>query len=516
MVQPVCTEGATPAAPARLLTRVQYDNTVRDLLGDTTAPGQQFPPEPTVLGFENNSDVYQATPLLVEDLMKAAESVAARAMSTGVATLAQCESDVVDSACGDRFIENFGKRAFRRPLTANEAALFKDLLERTAASEGYDRGIELTLQAILQSPQFLYRIDTRISSEPGATKALGPHEIASRLSYFLWGSLPDEELFQAAANDALHSTEQIVEQAQRLLDDPRARGMVADFHRQWLGLDRLNSVVREVGPGMEVTGLGPSLKASLLEFSSFSYWEGGGNVQSLFSSPTYFVDATLAPLFGATADPAQVLTRVDDASVPRAGLLTQPALLALFAHENQSAPILRGAFVRERMMCQPVPPPPPTVNNTPPEPRTTGTTRERFVAHSASEMCSGCHELFDDLGFALENYDHLGRYRTEENGTPLDVTGQLQQTTDPALAGPFNGPLELAAKLAASQQTRDCLATQWYRYAMGRVESDVDTCSLQSMQRATAAANGDLKTMLLALVQTDAFRFRAALPEEAP
>jgi hypothetical protein len=267
---------------------------------------------------------------------------------------------------------------------------------------------------------------------------------------------------------------------------------------------------------MEVTGLGPSLKASLLEFSSFLYWEGGGNVQSLFNSPTFFVDATLAPIFGVTAAADQPLTRVDNGGMPRAGLLTQPALLAMFAHENQSAPILRGAFVRERLMCQPVPPPPPTVNNTPPEPKTFGTTRERFTAHSANEMCSTCHALFDDLGFALENYDQLGRYRTEENGTPVDVSGQVQNTIDPGLAGPFNGPLELAAKLAASPQSSDCLATQWYRYAMGRVENELDLCSLQTMQRAATDANGDLKAMLLALVQTDAFRFRAALPEETP
>jgi hypothetical protein len=515
VVQPVCTEGATPPAPARLLTRVQYDNTVRDLLGDTTAPGQLFPPEPTVLGFENNSDVYQATPLLVEDLMKAAEGVAARAVAVGAAALAQCEGGVLDAACGARFIQNFGKRAFRRPLTTNEAALFSDLLERTARAEGYDRGIELTLQAMLQSPQFLYRIDTQLSAEPGAVKALGPYEVASRLSYFLWGSLPDDALFAAAENDELSTSEQIADQAQRLLEDPRARSMVADFHRQWLGLDRLNSVVREVAVGTEVAGLGPSLKASLLEFSSFMYWEGGGNVQSLFSSPSFFVDGVLAPHFGVTATADQPLTRVDDTS-PRAGLLTQPALLAMFAHENQSAPILRGAFIRERLMCQPVPPPPPTVNNTPPEPRTTGTTRERFIAHSNTETCRACHALFDDLGFALENYDQLGRYRSEENGAMLNVAGEVTQTVDPALAGPFNGPLELAAKFAASPQISDCLATQWYRYAMGRVETDVDQCSLQTMQRAATEANGDLKTMLLALVQTDAFRFRAALPEETP
>jgi hypothetical protein len=519
VMQPVCTEGMTPMAPARLLTRVQYDNTIRDLLGDATSPAQVlFPPEPTVLGFENNSDVYQATPLLVEDLMKASEGVAARAIAAGAATLAQCEGGFVDTACGQQFIENFGKRAFRRPLTANEAALFEDLLERTAAVEGYDRGIELTLQAILQSPQFLYRIDAHIEDPAAGAAAaipIGPYEMASRLSYLLWGSMPDEDLFQAAKDDALSSTAQIVAQTERMLDDPRARSMVADFHRQWLGLDRLNSAVREVGPGMEVTGLGPGLKASLMEFSSFVYWEGGGNVQSLFSSPTYFVDAAMAPILGVTPAPDQLLTRVDDVAVPRAGLLTQPALLALFAHENQSAPILRGAFIRERLMCQPVPPPPPTVNNTPPVPKATGTTRDRFTSHSADGTCAACHSLFDDLGFALENYDQLGRYRVEENGVALDVSGAVQQPSDPALAGPFNGPIELAAKFAASHQISDCLATQWYRYAMGRVEGEADMCSVQAMQRAVTDNSGDLKSILITLVQTDAFRFRAALPEEA-
>jgi hypothetical protein len=310
--------------------------------------------------------------------------------------------------------------------------------------------------------------------------------------------------------------DQVVAQAQRLLTDPRARGMVADFHRQWLGLDRLNSVVREVVPGMEVTGLGPGLKASLMEFSAFAYWEGGGNVQTLFTSPTYFVDAAMAPILGITPAPDQALTRVDDATAQRSGLLTQPALLAMFAHENQSSPILRGAFVRERLMCQPVPPPPPTVNNTPPVPKTTGTTRERFASHAADGTCAACHSLFDDLGFALENYDQLGRYRSEENGTAINAAGEVIQPVDPALAGPFAGPVELAGKFAVSPQISDCLVTQWYRYAMGRVESDADACSLLATQRAVTAANGDLKSILLALVQTDAFRFRAAVPEETP
>lgn len=515
LVEPLCTETVAPAAPARLLTRAQYNNTVRDLLGDATLPASEFPPESTLLGFENNSEVHQASPLLVEDLMQAAEGVATRALAQGAAAVAQCPDGVVDAACASAFVQSFGLRAFRRPLTENEAALFDDLLSSTAEVEGYERGIELVLQAFLQSPQFLYRLDSSVQPvvSTDGVRALGPYEMASRLSYFLWGSMPDEALLTAAAANELSSPEQLRAQAERLLADPRAQDMVADFHRQWLGLDRLASVVREVAPGTEQTGLGPSFRESLLQFVRSVYFSEGSDMTALFGSPSYFVDAQLAPLYGLTA-PTNGYTQFQDESGTRMGLLTQPALLTLLAHENQSAPILRGAFIREQVLCQPVPAPPPTVDNTPPKPNNVRTTRERFEAHALSDGCASCHALFDDLGFALENYDQLGRHRFDENGTLVDASGEVTAAKDPALNGAFSGPQELFSKFAESSQVSNCMATQWYRYAMGHAEGEADACSLYGVQKAVTASGGNLRELLLSMVESDAFRYRAALPEE--
>jgi hypothetical protein len=503
---------ATPAS-LRLLTRLQYDNTVSDLLGDTTAPARDFPPENVVLGFENNAEAHRVTPLLVEELMEAAEGVAARAVARGATTLAQCGDLGATPDCAQTFIQSFGLRAFRRPLTAGENALYVDLFQRTSDAEGFDRGIELLIQAILEAPQFLYRADARLSSETPSGNAvlLDGYTMASRLSYFLYDSMPDEPLFEAATKDELRTVEQIRAQARRMIDDPRARGTVEDFHRQWLGLGRLPGMVREVALGQEDPSLGPSYAKSLNAFVTSTYWDGG-DVESLFLSPTYFVDAKLAPLFGASAPADDGTVAVTDRD-NRAGLLTQPALLALYAHENQSSPIQRGVFVRERILCQAVPAPPPTVDQTPPDPNPTATTRERFRVHTEHETCSVCHRNFDGIGLGLENYDQLGRYRDEENGLPIDANGELFGTRDPALVGPFNGAIQLSKKLADSYQVKDCIATQWYRFAMGRVETTADLCSLENL-KTTFAESGDLRELLVNMTLTDAFRFRQPLAED--
>jgi hypothetical protein len=495
-------------APLRLLTRFQYDNAVRDLLGDTTRPSLGFPPENEVDGYRTNASANLANPLLVESYLTAAEAVAARAAER-VTEIAPCDSgDTV--ACGHAFVTSFGARAFRRPLTdAEQLPLW--MLFDSGNSASYAKGIELTIQAILQSPQFLYRVDgLRAPTPETGAIALGAYELAGRLAFTLWGSVPDAELLAAAGEGRLVTAADVEREARRLLDDSRAQDIVRDFSEQWLGLTRLDGAVRD-GSDVDPLVLSASLRGSLQHFIDASYFGADSTFERLFTSPDVWVDATLAPLYGGTepADGFEAQAMPD----PRFGLLTQPGLLALLSHSDQTAPVIRGAFVRERILCDAVPPPPPNVNAIAPDPDPNATTRERFRQHTEQAVCSSCHRLIDGIGFGFERYDQLGRYRDTENGLDVDESGDVVALPEEALNGPFAGAEELAARIAASSSARDCLAANWYRYSFGRQEAPEDVCSLDQLKARFAGANGDLKELLVGLTQTDAFLYRPAIPE---
>jgi hypothetical protein len=505
-----CSKVAPGAAEARLLTRLQYDNTVRDLLGDASAPAQSFPAENTMLGFGNNADAHRASLLLAEEQLAAAEGVAARAVAGGLDRLLPCEAGDRSEDCASRFVVELGKRAYRRPLTNEESQPLVELFRAANTTWGFDKGIELVIQALLQSPQLLYRTESLADSNAGrvgdGAVLLDSYQVASRLSYFLWNTMPDAELFALADAGQLTNGETVRAQAERMVDDPRARETVADFHEQWLGMAQFAGLTRVV-PGTDVTnGLNASWAASLAQFVQNVFWDEGGNVSALLSSPTVFVDAPLATLYGVEPGSYQ------DAN--RAGILTQPGLMSLLAHAEQSAPVQRGKFVREQLLCHQLPPPPPDVDTTPPDPDVNATTRERFRQHSADSRCATCHRLLDNVGFGFEAFDHLGRFRSEENGIPIDATGLMLDSRDPALDGAFDGALELTGKLAASPRVEACLATQWFRYTMGRAEQQADACSLEQVKAEFANTGGDFRELLVSLATTDAFRFRPVAEQD--
>lgn len=504
-----CTNPSPGAAPLRLLTHVQYDNTVADLLGDTTEPALQFPAENVVLGFSNNVAANQANPTLVAAYQSAAESLASTAVSSRLSTLAPCPDGSAESDCGHTFVTTFGGKAFRRALTTNEATIFDGLFDATLP-QGYSKAIELTLRAMLQSPQFLYRVDAlhAPTTETGAV-ALGPNELASRLSYFLTNSTPDDELLAAAANNQLVTAADVEAQARRLLETPRAHQMAQDFMGQWLGLDQLDGAARQApDESYGATELVPDWKQSLAAFIDDAVWNDG-TLGGLLTSPKLFLTPKLASLYGMTmpSDPSMPV------SVPteRSGLLTQPAIMALYAHSDQSGPVQRGVFVLEQILCIQVSPPPPNVVAVPPAVDQTATTRERFAQHIADPSCASCHVSLDGIGFGFERYDQLGRYRDTENGQAVDDSGQVVGSGDPSLEGPFSGAMDLANKLANNDTVRSCLATQWYRYAMGRVEDTSDQCSLSDVKSRFTATNGDFRELLVAIALSDAFRYRPAL-----
>ena len=518
--EPTACEDVNPVpAQARLLTRFQYDNTVHDLFrghvsGSFTA---SFPAENEVMGFGNNAEHHRATPWLAEEHVAASEAIAARAVEV-LGELLPCAQSQPGAECAASFVREYGARAFRRPLLPSEEAPFLQLFQSRAAEAGFTSGIESVARALLQSPQFLYRFETsRAQPLPGGRGyELSSYELASRLSYFLWNTMPDDELLQAAATGRLADTAELETQARRLLSHPRARATVLDFYRQWLSTRRLGSVVR-VAEDQRELALGESWKASLERFLDWTFWEAGGNVRALLESPVVFVDSALAQLYQVHLDrelqPGE-WAKVEFEPTQRAGLLTQPGLMALLSHAAQSAPIQRGVFVLERLLCQPPPSPPPSVDQSPPDPAPGLTTRERFREHTEQPVCAGCHRLIDPFGLGLESFDQLGRFRVEESGHPIDVSATVVGTRDETLQGAFDGARQLVERLAASEQVRQCLVTQWYRYALGRAEEPIDLCSIQQIESAMREHDGSFQEMMIAIVLSDAFRYRDTEYEE--
>ncbi|WP_437727915.1 DUF1592 domain-containing protein [Sorangium sp. So ce861] len=512
-----CAEIRPGASPLRRMTRFEYNNTIRDLLGDDSAPADAFVVEEEALGFNNQAAALGVTPLLAEQLMKASEAIAARAARDLERLLEGCDPAVQGpEVCADELIARFGKRAFRRPLTPAEGERFARLFAWGSAEHGFSTGVELVIQAMLQSPHFLYRVELGMPDPVGeGVVPLSDHEIASRLSYLLWGSMPDDALFAAADAGELRTAEQIAAHARRLLDDPRARAAVANFHAQWLQLSNIDTLTKDpaVYPSFDA-GLPALLRAETEAFLEHVVFDdAAGDVATLLTAPYSLMNAELRAFYGLPAGPAgapDALAIVPLDPSQRAGFLTHASLLSVLAKPNQSSPVLRGKFVRERLLCQILPPPPPDVDIQPPDVREGIPTRRRFEQHAADPSCSGCHKLMDPIGFGFERYDGIGLYREADQGVPIDASGEIGGTG--GADGPFDGAVELAHRLAQSDGVRQCVATQWFRFGYGRAEQAEDECSMTQIQAAFAESGYNIKALLVALTQTDAFRYRRALP----
>lgn len=521
---PLCTGGIEPGeSPLRRMTRLEYNNTISVLLGDDSKPASAFVAEEEALGFNNQAAALVVSPLLAEQYMKASEDVAGRAVGALLMKAPSCSAAANGAACSDevaKLVADFGKRAFRRPLADEETtsfvSLFKLGIGLGATPNDAKTGLELVLQSILQSPHFLYRVEFGMP-DPVETDVvqLSPYEIASRLSYLLWATMPDDALFAAAEQGKLGKPSEIKAQAERMLADPRAREAVKNFHRQWLGLAKID----EIAAGGKDHDLFPKYKDSLLPlfrtetetFLDQAIFEDNASVDTLFTASYSMMNKELADFYGIKNGPqGETFERVELDPNQRSGFVTHAGLLSLYAKPNRTSPIYRGKWVRQSLLCQ-IPPPPP--DNVPPAPEVdqTKTTREQFAQHTADASCRSCHTLLDPIGFGFENYDAVGQWRDKEHNKPVDASGELTQTD---VDGPFNGAVELAKRLGQSEQVRACVVKQWFRFGYGRAEQDADSCSLGQVELAFQSSNYNVKELLMALTQTDAFRYRHAVSTE--
>lgn len=501
---PECTEGLR-ASPLRLLTRFEVDNTLSDLVKDNTRAGQGLPAEPLALGLDNNGDVLKVTSDFQSRLLDVAETVAHRAVTEHKSELLPCTT--ADAACGQKFIEAFGRRAFRRPLTAAESATFGDLFAAGLMNDGFDAAVEWTVTAFIMSPQFLYRLEA--FSGDGKVEAVDAYALASRVSYFVWGTMPDEPLLASAESGKLLESNELEAQVDRMLKDARAQSMPGHFYSLWLDLDAVVSVEKSAAVYPDFK---PSVRASWrqsMEMYVGDVFSKSHTLESLLTSSVLYVDQEMGGMYGNGPVPAGAFVRLEMPTDRRAGLVTQPGFLARLSSPDQSSPVRRGVFVLDKVMCESIAPPPPTVLAVPPPIDPTHTTRERFAIHAETAGCSGCHIRMDGIGFGFEHYDGIGAYRTTDNGKPVDATGEVVQANETALDGPFDGAPALMSRLGKARQVHDCATTQWYRYALGRVETEADACSITSVQTEFFEHGGDFDALRRAIAKSASFRYHA-------
>ncbi|MEM6990645.1 MAG: DUF1592 domain-containing protein [Myxococcota bacterium] len=500
-----CDEPGIGGSTMVRLTRGEYDNAVRDLLDLDLGLATSFTADEKIGPFDANA-VAPASELAVEQYLDAAGELAAasRAEAFGAHLPNTCAGGN-DTECGEAFVTSFLPRAFRRPITEAERADAIEIFELGVEQDGRDRGLELVIAGALASPAFLYKIERGgvdlSDAEAGTIVPLTSYEIASRLSFYLWQSMPDDVLFEAAAADALSTPEQLEAQARRMLDDDRARAAIADFHLQWLGVDALPELEKQ--DAIYTPELAQAMMHEIEEASATIALGASGKVSDLLLSRTATVDAALADIYG-----AEQTGQIELPADQRAGLITRAGFIAATSHPNASSPTLRGQAVREQVLCQIVPPPPNEVDNTLPEGASEDMpVKERLEEHQENPSCAGCHKLMDPIGFGLENYDELGRWRTMDGPFEVDPVGELEDIDANDI--PFSGPVELSERLAADERVVDCYARQAFQYAFRRPSGGEDQCTVATLSDDFVESEGAIRELLVQVVLQDAFTHRA-------
>jgi len=504
----VCGGAKLPAARIWRLTGREYLASARELLGLEAPPDIELEVDPIVDGYKNNANALSVSTRFAGQLQKAGETLATPGLAQFPRYSGCDASAVADETCVQKFIQNFGTRAFRRPVTSEETAAYLDVYRAGVLDDNAAGGVRLVVQTLLQSPHFLYRseLGTAQPDNSSAIVRLNGYELASELSYSLWGTPPDDKLLAAAASGALTSTAELESQGRRLLADPRARSLVSDFASQWLALQDPSAPLRDPVKFPEFAAVKTDMFAEFTQLSQELFLGAGATLGAVFSSKSTFVTKSLADYYGLPAVAAgDALQSTPLLGTPRSGLLTSGALIASWSRDLDTAPMSRGRRILDRVLCQALPPPPAALDVPAVPQLVNATTRERYAIHAQNPLCTGCHATLDGVAFALENFDSVGRYRSTENGKPIDASGQIQNGGD--VDGTFSNMAELASRLSRSATARGCLARQYVRFAAGTGTAG-DECLIQGLVDA-AAKRGDAPTeLMVALITSDFFRAR--------
>lgn len=499
------------------LTHAEWENTIVDLfqLSAPTGLSSSFAGDTLGGEFENNQSTMVVSPSLWADYQIAAEEVATLVTEdpTLLAGIVPSDLPADPGEAARAFIEQFGKRAYRRPLTSDEVdayvGQFDGAVDLYATGDAFTRGVRFTIQAMLQSPFFIYRVEAG-SEIVDHLIPLSDYEVAAKLSYMLWGTMPDSELFSAADAGELTEAPGIMAQAQRMLDHPRARGMVGSFHYQLYEYKHYEDVAKdpELFPDFPLD-IADSLKTEAAMFVEDIIFEEQAGLAELLTSPFTYVNADLAELYGLEGDFDETFVRVELDPAERAGLLTRLGFLTANATAREQHSIFRGVFINRRILCAPLPAPP---DDFPPAPQGEWlTNRERIEAYTGKGTCGEtCHGTYiNPAGFAFENYNAVGAYQTTENGAPVNAADEYPFMEEGTVA--YDGPIEFSNLLAEAGQSHSCYARFWLEFAYGRSAQKGDDIAIEALRE--TSIQGNVKDLIVALTQTKAFRTRAPVEE---
>jgi len=511
--------GATAQAHMfRRLTHSQYDNTIRDLLGDYSRPAVHFPPEDYVDGFKNQLRYQNMPPLLVDAYATSAEKLALNAFRVGdINHLVPCKpTGAGDIKCRDQFVRTFGSRAFRRPLRDDEFERYAAAFTAQASATGkFLEGARIVVEAMLQSPNFLFHV------EGGPDGRSVDYDIASRLSYLLQDTMPNKALLEAAAKGELRTVSGRESATRRLLDDPKAHQALDEFFDQWLRFDRVLNSTKEIRRFPEFSlEMAENMVEETRRLLDHLVWDDQ-NFMDVLTADYAYLSSDLATLYKLPAPSGQFGLVHFPPGTSRAGLLGEASFLAANAGPTETSPTQRGIFIREQLLCQHVPPPPPNVDTNLPESSfdKPSTRRQRMTEHAGNPLCASCHRLMDPIGFGLESFDAIGRLREHETillESPGDgdnsnnyKTIDLDLDTRGEIAGiqnsTFTDSRQLGAILSQTPVCQECIVRQIFRYAYGRMETSADEETIHQLFATFRDSGFHFKNLLMGLVKAPQF-----------
>jgi hypothetical protein len=498
---PVPTEASLLPARVRRLSNFEYDRSIAALFATPTAFGKAFAPDFRQGDFTQNA-AQQVDSTLATQLQSAAQTVAKDSVSKLVAA-AGCAPTAGES-CASQFIASFGQQAYRRPLTTEEKAGLVNVWKAGSSGATFNDGIALVVEAILQSPNFLYVTELGEGAPKNGVVRLSDHEIASALSFLVTGGPPDKDLIAAAAAKKLGDPAERELQARRLLKDAGAKLQLQRLVKEWLGIDRLEGTGKDAKVYPQYEMLRPKMAAESDAFISEVLFNDDGTVTKLLTADYTVADQTLAEFYGMPSAGPNKRSPFPTGEKARRGILMQSAFQSVHGHDHESAPVKRGTTVLKKVLCVYLPTPGElNLKIVPPAPDPNKTTRERFAIHSEDPACAGCHKLIDPFGFAYENLDGIGWMRKEENKKPINTAAEVGGAD---VTGMVKDGVDLSAKLAASEEVKRCFARNLFRFSAAQSGQGYEEMFFKSVwDKLPAGKKVDIKEMIVALAASDIF-----------
>ncbi|HXK20565.1 MAG TPA: DUF1592 domain-containing protein [Polyangiaceae bacterium] len=513
-VTPPATAPQVGLVTLRRLNRTEYGNTLRDLVGTTTDYSTKYPAENLSFGFDNIGEALTVQPFDIEQHEHDADAVLAELFARPATDpvrqrLVACDP-AGGRACMTQLLVSFAQYAYRRPVLEAEVSSLVDIAQDFVATGGSATdAMQVAFKGVLLSPHFIYKVELDQDPTSKTPHRLSSFELATRLSYYLWSTMPDQPLLLDAQSGMVATDAGLAAEVERMLTDPRSSALITNFVGQWLYLRRAEAAKPDsvVFPTFDAE-LGASLRTESEKFVT-ELFQKARPISELLTGTFTYVNPRLAKHYGLPAPAGTDFTRVDLTGTQRTGFLMQASFLTALSNPTRTSPVKRGKWVLEQLLCSPPPPPPPGVDTKGVDMGTTSV-RARLEAHRAKEPCKSCHAVMDPIGLSFENFDGIGAYRTSDQYGPIDATGTL---TTAAGDVSFQGAAQLVPILAADERLAGCVAQKVLTYAVGRGFSSADDATLTAVTAATQASGKGLRGMFASVAASEVFRSRRAVGE---